>query len=257
METMERARTSTREMLRRITNTCKKIFLYSSNAKKIYQTPRIHVPSSTNTLGWIDLWTTIWREGCDFKLGRLTTQYRSDYQRSSRSQIEKDCHLTVILTKTSVKATLGNIRGRTSSVARFNFLTFLLFNMLLKQPFRPSFYNHDLCNFIIDFKTWAQWQHLIHSDRRSKAPVRPVDWAPCFKGGGHTVVDWNHLKETEVKKAFAKQKQHYLVDVILGVEIKEDKVDLSVTIFVKGNVSCDATVRHIPYPGGHLTHPIG
>ena len=48
----------------------------------------------------------------------------------------------------------------------------------------------------------------------------------------------------------------YLIDIIFRVEVEEDKVDLSVSIFVKGDVSCDATVRHIPYPGRHLKNPI-
>ena len=57
-------------------------------------------------------------------------------------------------------------------------------------------------------------------------------------------------------QAHQKKHQFHLVDVILRVEVKEHKVDLSVSICVKGYVSSDATVRHIPYPGGHLEYAI-
>ena len=55
---------------------------------------------------------------------------------------------------------------------------------------------------------------------------------------------------------FRKIDTFHLVEVIIRVEVKENKVDLSVSMFVKGYVSCDATMRHTPYPGGHLKYSI-
>ena len=59
-----------------------------------------------------------------------------------------------------------------------------------------------------------------------------------------------------ISQCMLEQLHLHLVDVILRVKVEKDKVDLSVSVFVKGDVSCDATVRHIPYPGRHLKHPI-
>ena len=115
----------------------------------------------------------------------------------------KDCHLAVAFTKTSLKATLWNIRRWTRSVTRF------CLNKI------PSF-----TIFKVSFMTFLSWQPLqLHNKEwhlssvtehwckfhsicfwRSGPPVGPVYWPFRFKGRGDAVVHWHHLKESDVKK---------------------------------------------------------
>ena len=56
----------------------------------------------------------------------------------------------------------------------------------------------------LEFSDWAVKQmqirqKLISFSRGATPPVGPVDWPFCFKGRGTTVVDRNHLKQSNVK----------------------------------------------------------